>query len=203
MDAMQQLCDEITDLLMDIRVLRADAQHELYATAATYAPEAAPVADEPVYELETPVYELETDEERVLREEGERMLADALAAEREAQWIAEREAEAAAVAMYAPTVVEIDAAYRDHCERQWLAAEDWCRGVLLSGPAAAAGVDPRSLFSGPAHVAFARASEELRSFWSEIEPRMTKTEFTARLTGRWTVAARTAQHAAHDCAMAV
>src|SRR5438309_1247481 len=108
-DAMQQLCDEITDLVMDIRVLRAHAQHELYATATAYAPQAAPAADEPVFALET-------DEERAMREEGERMLADAIAAEREAQWLAEREADAAANA-HTMSRAEIGTEYAAHVER--------------------------------------------------------------------------------------
>jgi hypothetical protein len=190
MDAMQQICDEITDLVMDIRVLRAHAQQELYATATAYAPTTAPVAAEPVYVLET-------DEELAMREEGERMLADALAAEREARWLAEREADAAANA-HTMSRAEIATEYAAHVERQYLAAEDCCRGVLLNRRAAAAGVDPRTLFSGPSHVAYARASEELREYWAQVEPRMTRAEFEAHVTGRWTPAAETARHAAYN-----
>ncbi|MDF2259667.1 hypothetical protein [Streptantibioticus ferralitis] len=192
MDAMQQLCNEISDLVMDIRVLRAHAQQELYATATAYAPETAPVE---------PVFVLETDEERVMREEGEQMLADAIEAERDTQWLADREADAAANA-HTMSSGEITEQYAAHVERQYLAAEDYCRGVLLNRRAAAAGIDPRTLFSGPSHVAYARASEELLTFWSEVERRLTKTEFTAHLSGRWTQAAQTARHAAWDCAAA-
>ncbi|MER7346408.1 phage minor capsid protein [Streptomyces aurantiacus] len=98
------------------------------------------------------------------------------------RWIAERE-EAQQSAQAAYTRAEIRELYREHCYRQWLAAEDWCRGYLLNRRAQAQGIDPESLFSGPAHVAFARASEELRRYWSEVEPRLTLAEYTEKLTG--------------------
>ncbi|MFD9069498.1 phage minor capsid protein [Streptomyces lasiicapitis] len=98
------------------------------------------------------------------------------------RWLAEREeAQQSAQATY--TRAEIRELYREHCYRQWLAAEDWCRGYLLNRRAEAQGVTPESLFSGPAHVAFARASEELKRFWSEVEPRLTLAEYTEQLTG--------------------
>ena len=193
-DAMHQLCDEISDLVMDIRVLRAHAQQELYATATAYAPQTAPVADEPVYVLET-------DDERAMREEGEQLLADAIAAERDAQWLADREADAAANA-HTMSRAEMATEYAAHVERQYLAAEDYCRGVLLNRAAERAGVDPRTLFSGPSHVAYARASEELREYWAHVEPRMTRAEFEAHVTGRWTPAAETARHAAYNATRA-
>jgi hypothetical protein len=144
-----------------------------------------------------PVYVLETEEECAMREAGERLLADALAEESDARWLAEREADAAANAR-TMTRAEVAAEYAAHVERQYLAAEDYCRGVLLSRAADAAGVHPRTLFSGPSHVAYARASEELRRYWADVEPRMTLAEFTAHVTGQWTAAAETARHAAFN-----
>jgi hypothetical protein len=228
MDAIQRLTDEISDLVMDIRVLRVEAQRELYATAMAYMPRTAPLAVPALeaarhvrreyagvaylltadggwyaYRPQTPpavvapVYVLETEEECAMREEGEQILADALAVESDARWLAGREADAAANAR-TMTRAQIDAEYRMDVERQYLAAEDYCRGVLLSRTAEAAGVHPRTLFSGPSHVAYARASEELRRYWADVEPRMTLAEFTAHVTGQWTPAAETARHAAFN-----
>lgn len=101
------------------------------------------------------------------------------------RWIAERE-EAQQSAQAAYTRAEIRELYREHCYRQWLAAEDACRGYLLNRRAQAQGVDPESLFSGPAHIAFARASEELKRYWSEADPRLTLAEYTEQLTGERT-----------------
>ena len=183
-DAMQRLCDEISDLVMDIRALRAHAQLDHYAAAVAFMPTVPPVI----------VYVPETDEERAMREAGERLLAEA---ESDARWLADREADLAANACTI-TRAELAAEYAAHVERQYLAAEDYCRGVLLSRTAEAAGVHPRTLFSGPSHVAYARASEELRRYWADVEPRMTKAEFAAHVTGHWTDAAETARHAAYN-----
>ncbi|MFC8095363.1 phage minor capsid protein [Streptomyces sp. NPDC057301] len=98
------------------------------------------------------------------------------------RWIAKREAEQQS-AQGAYTRAEIRELYREHCYRQWLTAETYCRGYLLNRRTEAQGVDPESLFSGPAHVAFARASEELKRYWSEVEPRLTLAEYTEQLTG--------------------
>lgn len=57
--------------------------------------------------------------------------------------------------------------YREHTWAQYMNAEDATNGYLLSREARA----PASLFSGPAHVAYARASEELRWYWAD-NPRM-------------------------------
>ena len=228
MDAIQRLADEISDLVEDIRVLRADAQRELYATAAAYMPRTPPLAVPApgaarhvrreyagvaylltadggwyAYRPQTPpavaepVYVLETEEERAMREDGEQLLADAMAAESDARWLAGREADAAANAR-TMTRAERATEYAAHVERQYLAAEDYCRGVLLNRAARAAGIHPRTLFSGPTHVAHARASEELRRYWADVEPRMTKAEFDAHVTGQWTDAAETARHAAYN-----
>jgi hypothetical protein len=184
MDAMQRLSDEISDLVMDIRVLRAHAQQELYATATTFMPTVPPAI----------VYVPETDEERAMREAGEQLLAEA---ESDARWLADREADIAANACTI-TRAELAVEYDAHVERQYRAAEDYCRGVLLTRKARAAGVHPRTLFSGPTHVAYARASEELRRWWADVEPRMTKVEFAAHISGHWTDAAETARYAAYD-----
>lgn len=184
MDAMARILDEISELVMDIRVLRAHAQQGHYETATAFMPTVPPVI----------VFVPETDEEQAMREAGEQTLADA---ESEARWLADREADAAANARTA-TRDQVRAEYEAHVERQYRAAEDYCRGELLSRKAEAAGVHPRTLFSGPTHVAYARASEELQRYWADIEPRVTLAEFSARFTGQWTDAAETAQHAAYD-----
>lgn len=113
------------------------------------------------------------------------------------RWIYEREL-AARQAQTAYTRREIREMYEEHIHLQWLAAEDATRGHMLSREAEAAGVDPRSLFTGPAHVAYARASEDLRRFWDEVSPRVTLAEFTEQVTGVASDAADTARRAAHD-----
>ncbi|MFM9368148.1 phage minor capsid protein [Streptomyces sp. Da 82-17] len=106
--------------------------------------------------------------------------------------LAEREAQ------IAYTREEIREMYREHVYLQWLAAEEATRGHMLNHRAEAAGVDPRSLFSGPAHVAYARASEDLIRFWSEESPRITLAEFTEQVTGVRSSAAETARNSAND-----
>lgn len=88
------------------------------------------------------------------------------------------------------------ALYDEHVTRQYLDAEDDCRGYLLNPKARAAGIDPVSLFSGPAHVAFAHASEELVRWWME-HGRMTQAEFIAKATGTSSREATRAQEAFH------
>ncbi|MGD3112908.1 phage minor capsid protein [Streptomyces sp. YGL11-2] len=113
------------------------------------------------------------------------------------RWAYEKElAERQAQTAY--TRKEIRAMYDEHIHLQWLAAEDTIRGHMLNRVAEAAGVDPRSLFTGPAHVAYARASDDLIRFWEEVSPRVTLAEFTEQVTGVATDAAETARHAAHD-----
>ncbi|MEV0438953.1 phage minor capsid protein [Streptomyces spectabilis] len=113
------------------------------------------------------------------------------------RWIAEREAEQQA-AQGAYTRAEIRELYREHVYRQWLAAEDWCRGYLLNRRAQSQGIDPESLFSGPAHIAYARASEELKRFWAEVEPRLTLAEYTEQLTGQRTAEGERARRSLGD-----
>ncbi|MGW0465424.1 hypothetical protein ACWDX6_09160 [Streptomyces sp. NPDC003027] len=79
-----------------------------------------------------------------------------------------------------------------------IAAEDYTRGFMLNRKARAAGVDPFSLFSGPAHVAYGRASEDLIRFWEKVSPRITLTEFTEQVTGVRTAAGDTARNALED-----
>lgn len=59
---------------------------------------------------------------------------------------------------------------------QYLQAEAECRGYLLSRAGLAAGTDPESLWTGPAHLAERYASEELLAFWQRT-PRLTLTRF--------------------------
>ncbi|MFF8534102.1 phage minor capsid protein [Streptomyces sp. NPDC015532] len=113
------------------------------------------------------------------------------------RWAYEREL-ADREAQIAYTREEIREMYREHVHLQVLAAEDYTRGNMLNRKAKAAGVAPYSLFSGPAHVAYARASEDLIRFWEEVSPRVTLAEFTEQVTGIRSDAAETARHARED-----
>ncbi|QHF97923.1 phage capsid protein [Streptomyces sp. NHF165] len=112
------------------------------------------------------------------------------------RWLADREYDAQAQRT-SYTRAQIREMYREHITAQWLAAEDACRGVLLSREAEAAGIDPMTLFTGPAHVAYARASEELRRWWAD-HPRTTLAEYTEQVTGERSAAAETARRSRHD-----
>lgn len=82
--------------------------------------------------------------------------------------------------------------YDEYVYRQYLKAEDDCRGYLLNKKAEAAGHYPLSLFSGPARIAYARASDELKEWWKE-HGRLTQAEFIEQATGqrqRWAEGAR-------------
>ncbi|MFI6860179.1 phage minor capsid protein [Streptomyces sp. NPDC050421] len=82
--------------------------------------------------------------------------------------------------------------YAEYVYRQYLDAEDACRGYLLNKKAIADGIDPMSLFSGPARIAHARASDELREWWTK-HGRLTQAEFIEKATGerqRWADGAR-------------
>ncbi|MFZ3471456.1 phage minor capsid protein [Streptomyces sp. 2.9] len=77
--------------------------------------------------------------------------------------------------------------YDEYVYRQYLAAEQDCRGYLLNKKAQAAGHDPGVLFSGPARIAYSRASDELKEWWAE-HGRLTQAEFITKATGqrqRW------------------
>ncbi|MEV6395581.1 phage minor capsid protein [Streptomyces sp. NPDC051907] len=112
------------------------------------------------------------------------------------RWVYERELEARA-AREAYSRDEIRAMYEEHIYVQWLAAEDATRGHMLTKKAEAAGVDPRNLFKGPAHVAYARASEDLIRYWEDVSPRITLAEFTEQVTGVRTGAGETARQSTH------
>ncbi|MFD7121912.1 phage minor capsid protein [Streptomyces sp. NPDC059922] len=87
---------------------------------------------------------------------------------------------------------EARALYDEYVYRQYLAAEDATNGYLLNKAARAAGHAPESLFSGPARIAYARASDELKEWWAE-HGRLTQAEFIEQVTGqpqRWADGAR-------------
>ncbi|MFH8403744.1 phage minor capsid protein [Streptomyces sp. NPDC018019] len=119
--------------------------------------------------------------------------AELTAAER---WLAERE-QAAEAQRTAYTREQVREMYQEHIYAQWLEAETELRGHLLTREAEAAGVDPRSLFTGPSHVAYARASEDLKRWWAD-HPRTTLAEYTEQLTGVRDAAADTARKARSD-----
>ncbi|MEV7501724.1 phage minor capsid protein [Streptomyces sp. NPDC093018] len=107
------------------------------------------------------------------------------------RWIAEREY-ADMQQRTAYTREQLRDMYREHTWAQYMDAEDATNGYLLSREARAAGVDPGTLFSGPAHVAYARASEELKRYWAD-NPRMTFVEYEEMVTGQRSAAAETAR----------
>lgn len=112
------------------------------------------------------------------------------------RWIAEHDAAAQANrGNYSPA--QVREMYREHVYAQWLEAENELRGVLLSREAQAAGIDPVSVFSGPSHVAYSRASEELKRWWAD-HPRTTLAEYNEQLTGQRNAAAGIARKAAAD-----
>ncbi|WP_250853858.1 phage minor capsid protein [Streptomyces malaysiensis] len=90
------------------------------------------------------------------------------------------------------TRAEARALYEEYVYRQFLAADDACNGYLLNAKANAAGINPAELFSGPARIAYARASDELKEWWAE-HGRLTQAEFIEQVTGReqrWAAGAR-------------
>jgi hypothetical protein len=74
--------------------------------------------------------------------------------------------------------------YDEWVRTQLLAAEDATRGNLLTKAAQAAGIKAVELFSGPAARARKWASEDLKRWWADGNPRLTYTEFRAELLGR-------------------
>ncbi|WP_275463368.1 phage minor capsid protein [Streptomyces noursei] len=90
------------------------------------------------------------------------------------------------------TRAEARALYEEYVYRQYLAAENATNGYLLNAKARAAGINPAELFSGPARIAYARASDELKEWWA-ANGRMTQAEFVEQATGReqrWAAGAR-------------
>ena len=74
--------------------------------------------------------------------------------------------------------------YEEWVYLRYMDAEQATRGHLLTRAAEARGVDPVDLFSGPAHVARANASEDLKRWWADNGGRKTYTEFRAEILGR-------------------
>ncbi|MGW2209920.1 phage minor capsid protein [Streptomyces sp. NPDC001781] len=110
------------------------------------------------------------------------------------RWIAEREAEQqASRGVY--TRAQIREMYTEYVYAQLLAAEDATNGYLFKR--GVNGVDPLALFTGPSHVAYARASEELKRWWAD-NPRTTLAEYTEMVTGQASDAAATARKAQSD-----
>ncbi|MEU6649505.1 hypothetical protein ABZ904_08660 [Streptomyces sp. NPDC046900] len=112
------------------------------------------------------------------------------------RWIAEREAEQQS-SQGAYSRAEIRDMYREHVWHQMLAADEAVNGYLLNRRARAAGVDVMSLFTGPSHVAFARASEDLKRWWQD-HPRTTLAEYEEQITGQRSHAGNTARAARSD-----
>ncbi|MDN5380721.1 phage capsid protein [Streptomyces sp. LB8] len=82
--------------------------------------------------------------------------------------------------------------YDEYVYRQYLAAEDATNGYLLNRRGRAKGINPAQLFSGPARIAYAYASDELKEWWAE-HGRLTQAEFIEQVTGkpqRWAAGAR-------------
>jgi len=73
--------------------------------------------------------------------------------------------------------------YAEWVYLRWMQAETDTNGYLLNKRGRARGVNALTLFSGPAHVARAYASDELKAWW-ELNGRRTYTEFRADLLGR-------------------
>ncbi|MCM2420299.1 phage minor capsid protein [Streptomyces sp. RKAG293] len=84
--------------------------------------------------------------------------------------------------------------YFDWAMVQMQTAEDATRGYLLNRRGTAAGIDPAALFTGPARIAYAYASDELKAFW-RLNPRKTQAQFTAEVTGQNMSDIRKAQQA--------
>ncbi|MFD8005843.1 hypothetical protein [Streptomyces mirabilis] len=82
--------------------------------------------------------------------------------------------------------------YDEYVYLQFLKAEEDCNGYLLNKKGQAAGWSAQSLFRGPARIAYANASDELKEWWA-THGRLTQAEFIEKATGqpqRWATAAR-------------
>lgn len=73
--------------------------------------------------------------------------------------------------------------YESFVQSSYVSAENDCRGVLLNRDGLAAGIDPSSLFSGPASRVRKYASEELRT-WFARRGRITYGEWKYQWLGR-------------------
>lgn len=74
------------------------------------------------------------------------------------------------------------AAFKEHAELSYLAAEDATRGHLLNAAGKKARVNPRSLFTGPEARARKYASEDLLRFWQQHH-RLTADDFHSSAIG--------------------
>lgn len=85
--------------------------------------------------------------------------------------------------------------YESFVQGSYVSAENDCRGVLLNRDGLAAGIDPSSLFSGPASRVRKYASEELRT-WFARQGRTTYVEWKYQWFGRESdrVSARAARY---------
>jgi hypothetical protein len=72
-------------------------------------------------------------------------------------------------------------ARQEEIDRRWLEAEAATRGVMLNKTGKAAGIDERSLFTGPESRARRYASEELLNHW-QSHPRPTAAYFAGKDT---------------------
>ncbi|MGW3711355.1 phage minor capsid protein [Streptomyces albogriseolus] len=84
------------------------------------------------------------------------------------------------------------AMYDEYCYTQALAAIEATNGNMFNKRYSGQGRSEVTLFSGPARIAFARASDELKIWW-ESNPRLTQAEFVEQVTGkeqRWAAGAR-------------
>ncbi|CAL9529329.1 phage minor capsid protein [Streptomyces sp. enrichment culture] len=82
--------------------------------------------------------------------------------------------------------------YTEWVWEQVAAAEQATNGQLFNPKNRDKGHSIESLFTGPARIAYARASDELKEWW-ESNPRKTQAEFIEELTGitqRWAAGAR-------------
>jgi hypothetical protein len=73
--------------------------------------------------------------------------------------------------------------YQDEVYRQWLAAEAETKGYMLNARGRAAGINERSLFTGPESRVNAYASRELLD-WFEAHPRPTRVSYFGNATQR-------------------
>ncbi len=72
--------------------------------------------------------------------------------------------------------------YAEQTYLSMLAAEEWTRGHTIAQKWTGK-VELASLFSGPRTRARKYASEDLKRYWDEVEPRRTYAEFKARMIG--------------------
>ncbi|MEV4472816.1 phage minor capsid protein [Nonomuraea sp. NPDC049504] len=73
--------------------------------------------------------------------------------------------------------------YAEWLDQTYERAEAATNGFMLNAEGRAAGINERSLFSGPASRARKYASEELLRWWADT-PRLTLTEYRAQMLGR-------------------